>query len=53
MLMLKEQLPPVSIIKKDISEFYAIAADIFHVYHFILYLRCKFKKKVAAEGSLI
>ena len=51
MLMLKEELPPVPIIHEDVSEFYAITTDIFHVYHFILYLKCKFKEKVVGFSS--
>ena len=45
--MQKKQLPPVSIVKEDISEFYATTTDIFHVQH--LY----FTQKVYSTGSLI
>ena len=30
--MFQKQFPPVSIIKEDISQFYAITTDIFHVH---------------------
>ena len=34
-----QQLPPVSMVKEDISEFYATTTDIFHVHH--LYFNVK------------
>ena len=44
--MQKKQLPPVSIVKEDISEFYAITTDIFHVHHLYVTQKVNSKKKV-------
>ena len=44
--MQKKQLPPVSIVKEDISEFYAITTDIFHVHHLYVTQKINSKKKV-------
>ena len=44
--MQKKQLPPVSMVKEDISEFYAITTDIFHVHHLYVTQKINSKKKV-------
>ena len=44
--MQKKQLPPVSMVKEDISEFYAITTDIFHVHHLYVTQKVNSKKKV-------
>jgi hypothetical protein len=44
--MQKKQLPPVSLIKEDSSEFYAITTDIFHVHHLYFTQNVNSKKKV-------
>lgn len=43
--MQKKQLPPVSIVKEDGSEFYATTADIFHVRHLYFTQNVNSKKK--------
>ena len=44
--MQKKQFPPVSLVKEDISEFYAITTDIFHVHHLYVTQKVNSKKKV-------
>ena len=44
--MQKKQLPPVSMVKEDISEFYATTTDIFHVHHLYVTQKVNSKKKV-------
>ena len=44
--MQKKQLPPVSIVKEDGSEFYATTADVFHVLHLYFTQKVNSKKKV-------
>lgn len=44
--MQKKQLPPVSLVEEDISEFYATATDIFHVRHLYRVQKLNSKKKV-------
>ncbi len=48
--MLEKQLPPITIMQEDISEF--DAGDIFHSYRYNI-TKLEIKEKVAAEGSLI